>query len=148
MHRLILATLVVFALSPSLRAERKPNIIVILADDLGYGDVQSNNPERGKIHQPIPRDAMYWEHGGNAAVRVGDMKLVRQGRDGVWELYDLKTDRTELHNLAAAQPEKAQELAAKWEDWAERAHVKPYPGEANGSAKKSRAKKAGAADEK
>ena len=31
---------------------KKPNILVILADDLGYGDVQCNNPERGKILTP------------------------------------------------------------------------------------------------
>jgi hypothetical protein len=46
----------------------------------------------------------------------------------------LRSDRTELHNLANAQPEKAQELANKWETWAERTHVKPYPTE--GKAKK------------
>ena len=78
--------------------------------------------------QPIERDALYWEHEGNASVRVGDMKLVRAGRNGAWELYDLAKDRTEQHDLAAAQPDKAQELAAKWEAWAERAQVKPYPG--------------------
>ena len=75
----------------------------------------------------IQRDAIYWEHEGNAAVRVGDEKLVRFGRNGPWELYDMKADRTELHNLASTQPEKLKELAAKWENWAERVHVKPYP---------------------
>ena len=54
---------------------------------------------------------------------------MRLGRNGAWELYNLKKDRTELHDLAAAQPEKVKALAAKWEAWAERTHVKPYPGE-------------------
>lgn len=88
-------------------------------------------------NQPIQREGLYWEHEGNAAVRVGDWKLVRLGRTGEWELYNLKTDRSELHDLAAAQPERVRELARKWDMWADRAHVKPYPD----SAKKKAAKK-------
>ena len=81
-------------------------------------------------NRPVPREALYWEHEGNAAVRVGDMKLVRAGRQAPWELYDLSKDRTEmLNNLAAKEPPIASDLAAKWEAWAIRAFVKPYPGQ-------------------
>ena len=78
-------------------------------------------------NKPITRDAIYWEHIGNAAIRVGDMKLVRIGYDAPWELYDMSKDRTELHDLASAKPEEVKTLAAKWEAWALRTHVKPYP---------------------
>jgi arylsulfatase len=54
---------------------------------------------------------------------VDDWKLVRLGQRGAWELYNLKADRTEQHNLAGEMPEKVEELAAKWQAWAERCHV-------------------------
>ena len=78
-------------------------------------------------NKSIQRDALYWEHEGNAAIRVGDWKLVRMGGKGPWELYDMKKDRTELHDVSAQEPDKAKDLTAKWEAWAERTHVKPYP---------------------
>jgi arylsulfatase len=78
-------------------------------------------------NKPIERDALYWEHEGNAAVRVGDLKLVRRGRAGAWELYDMAGDRTELHNLAAEQHEQVKALAAQWDAWALRVHAEPSP---------------------
>ena len=76
--------------------------------------------------EPLGRAApIFFEHEGNAAIRRGDDKLVRLGGTGAWELYNLKTDRTEQHNLAAAQPALAAELAGLWETWARRANVLP-----------------------
>ena len=49
----------------------------------------------------LDREAIYWEHEGNRAVRVGKWKLVAKGRKGAWELYDMDADRSELKNLAS-----------------------------------------------
>jgi arylsulfatase len=72
----------------------------------------------------IERDAIYWEHEGNRAIRVGKWKLVAK-EDLPWELYDLEADRTEMHDLASAMPERVSELSATWQAWAERAQVLP-----------------------
>jgi arylsulfatase len=97
-------------------------------------------------NQPISREALFWEHEGNAAVRVGDWKLVRFHREGAWELYNLAKDRTELHDLAATEPARAQDLAAQWNAWAKRAKVMPYPTESAGG--KKAGKKSGKGTEK
>ena len=76
--------------------------------------------------KPIDRDAVYWEHEGNRAIRVGNWKLVAKGPGGAWELYDMAKDRTERHNLAAEHPEKASELREKWEAWAKKSQVLPW----------------------
>ncbi len=77
--------------------------------------------------KPIQRDALYWEHKGNRAVRVGKWKLVSR-RPGGWELYDLDADRTELNNLAAQEPERVRRMTALWDAWAKRCGV-VMPGE-------------------
>ncbi len=74
----------------------------------------------------IEREAIYWEHEGNRAVRQGKWKLVSKHPDK-WELYDLEADRTELNNLAEQYPEKVGQLKALYESWAARCGVQPWP---------------------
>ncbi len=74
---------------------------------------------------PLDRD-LFWEHEGNRAVRAGDSKLVAK-HDKPWELYDIGKDRVEANDLAAKHPDKVKELAAKYEAYAKRANVEPWP---------------------
>jgi arylsulfatase A-like enzyme len=77
--------------------------------------------------QPVRRDALYWEHEGNRAVRMGDLKLVSLAGQP-WELYDMSKDRVELNDLAASSPEKVKQLRTMWDEWAKRCNVYPAPG--------------------
>jgi arylsulfatase A-like enzyme len=79
-------------------------------------------------NQPLERNALFWEHESNRAVRVGDLKLVSLA-DKPWELYDIGKDREELHDLAESMPDRAKSMQALWEAWAQRCHVYPKPGE-------------------
>jgi arylsulfatase len=63
-----------------------------------------------------------WEHEGNAAIRLGQFKLVRQ-HGKAWELYDMDADRTELHNLAGRNPKLEAEMKALYADWANKIGV-------------------------
>ena len=74
---------------------------------------------------PIHVDPVYWEHEGNAAMRWGNWKLVREYKQP-WELYDLAADRTELDDLATRYTVKTDEMVAKWEAWATETGV-AYP---------------------
>ena len=72
----------------------------------------------------IERPPMFWEHEGNAAVRIGKWKLVCS-YPGPWELYDMDADRTELHDLAAEHPERVADMARQYDAWAVRCGVIP-----------------------
>ena len=78
--------------------------------------------------EPLKRaNPIFWEHESNRAVREGKWKLVAKA-DEPWELYDMVQDRTEMHNLAASQPDKVKALAAEWDAWAAHANVLPLGG--------------------
>lgn len=62
----------------------------------------------------VTRDHLYFNHNHNRALRSADWKLISTGDDGPWELYDLKTDRSEQKNLAAAEPARVTQMADKW----------------------------------
>jgi len=68
---------------------------------------------------------LFWEHTGNAAIRLANWKLVR-AYPGPWELYDLATDPAELRDCAPAQRGVVAELRASWESWAARVGVIPW----------------------
>ena len=48
----LVALIVPGGVAPAAEPAGKPNVVIILADDLGYGDVACYNPERGKIPTP------------------------------------------------------------------------------------------------
>ena len=74
----------------------------------------------------LPSRLLAWEHEGNRAIRDGKWKLVSLAA-APWELYDVEADRVEMHDLAASQPERVNDMSAKWEAWAKRTNVFPRP---------------------
>jgi len=91
-------------------------------------------PEEGRSLIPVflggtrPETTYVWEHEGNRAIRQGDWKLVSR-LPGAWELYDMKKDRTETHDLAKEMPSKVAELTALYEKEAQRTGIKPFRGQ-------------------
>ncbi|MDR1809519.1 MAG: sulfatase-like hydrolase/transferase [Prevotella sp.] len=79
----------------------------------------------------ISERSLFVEHESNRAIYVGDYKLVTKNfalSDGSspahhLELYNIKTDPCELHNIASEQPEKLREMVAKWNETATRIGV-------------------------
>jgi len=108
------------------------DIAATVYDLAGTATPQGFTPPEGKSLRPVfanqklERDAIYWEHEGNRAVRAGDWKLVSK-HNGPWELYDIGKDRVESRDLAKEQSAKVQELSAKYEAYAKRALVEAWP---------------------
>ena len=71
------------------------------------------------MDEPIHQAPIFWEHEGNAAVRAGKWKLVREYQKP-WELFDLDVDRAEMNDLAEKEPAERDRLVQLWTVWAEK----------------------------
>lgn len=110
-----------------------PDIMATILDVTGTSyprefEGHAIDPLEGQSLAPVfvrdghTRPPMFWEHEGNAAVRIGRWKLVKR-YPGAWELYDMEADRTELHDRAGSDPERVADMARKYGIWAARCGV-------------------------
>jgi arylsulfatase A len=67
--------------------------------------------------RPTPHRALYFEYRNYTALRSGHWKIIREGKDKPWQLYDLSRDIAESQNLAAAYPEKVEQLLVSVRAW-------------------------------
>jgi len=70
------------------------------------------NGEETNREKPI-----FWEWRRGQAVYSDGFKIVKNGLDKPFDLYDLKNDPTETINLAEKNPEKVKELTQYFNDW-------------------------------
>jgi arylsulfatase B len=68
----------------------------------------------GKTTQ-LPERPLFWRVGKKNALRLGDWKLIRDGKE--WQLYDLTHDINETQNLATQEPARLQQMSALWDKW-------------------------------
>jgi arylsulfatase len=60
---------------------------------------------------------LFWEWSNGQAMREGDWKLVRWGKENPWELYDVESDPTETENLAEKHPDIVKEMNRRYKSW-------------------------------
>lgn len=60
---------------------------------------------------------IFWEWRNGQAVYSNFYKIVKEGFDNPWELYNLEDDPTETKNIAGQNPEKVKELEKLFDDW-------------------------------
>lgn len=60
---------------------------------------------------------LFWEWRNGQAVREGDWKLVRDGLESDWELYNMKEDPVETMNVAPQYPERVVAMTEMFRKW-------------------------------
>ncbi|QBG46853.1 hypothetical protein EGM51_05375 [Verrucomicrobia bacterium S94] len=76
---------------------------------------------KGKFRERAKPVFMEWV--GNRAMIDGDWKISYAKEIGHWELFNLSRDRTELNDLSAVYPERLQQMAVQWKNWAEKTGI-------------------------
>jgi len=66
----------------------------------------------GEMEEPHPN--LWWLHDGHRALRYKNWKIVSP-KGEPWKLYNIKTDRSEQHDLAPSMPTLFEELTARWQ---------------------------------
>lgn len=135
-------------------AAKRPNIVIILADDLGYGDVQCYNPERGKIATPnidrLALQGMRFTDGHSSSGCCSPSRYtlltgryhwrsrLQQGIVAAWERPLIAPDRLTIAGLARQQGYRTA-CIGKWHlgwDWPitpdQMAHFRGLGGKAGG----------------
>lgn len=104
-----------------------PTILdVVGADAAPGGDGRSLVPLlRGGDATALAPRALYWEHAGDRAARIGRWKLLDRRGEAPPELYDLDADPGETIDRAAEQPERVADLLRRLE--AEHDEVAAFP---------------------
>ena len=127
--------------NPGTWTDQQGHLVDIMASSLDAADAEypseyngnAITPLEGKSLLPtvtegaaVEREAIYWEHEGNRAIRAGKWKLVSkwsEPENNAWELYDLEADRTETNDLAEEHPDRVAELESMWDTWATKVGV-------------------------
>lgn len=86
---------------------------VLPVEGLSMVPLLSGKPRKG-------HERLFWEWGGNRAVREGKWKLCWDKKVKHWELYDVVADRTEMNDRAKDQPERVDRLSKLWFAWAKK----------------------------
>ena len=55
---------------------------------------------------------LYWELGAQTAVRMGNWKAVRTGAKAEWQLFNLKNDISEVHDVSKQNPKILEQIRA------------------------------------
>jgi len=65
------------------------------------------------------KNPIFWEWSDGQAAYFNSWKIVKEGRENSWDLYNLENDPTETNNLAEKYPGKVEELEYLFEEWKE-----------------------------